>query len=185
MGFSRAYISQLARHGAPAVWHDRTEPCVPVQKQVTLGTSLPVSGLEMVCSALLLSQPPFSLPFSLSKLSLQRDSYNWDSRASVASSSCPRGLLFSGTLTSLKDVSGRDSRCVWLSAPGGGGAGCRGGGGVAWKPASVPPWGHPQLSVQAPCELGMDSTGSHSHNTPESLAHSRSFLCCFHQPIVR
>lgn len=55
MGFSRAYISQLAMRSAPAVWHDRTELCVPVQKQVTLRTSLPVSGLEMVCSALLLS----------------------------------------------------------------------------------------------------------------------------------
>ena len=79
---------------------------------MTLRTRLPVSGLEMVCSALCCHNPPpalhvLSLPFSLSKLSLQRDSCNWDSRATVAPSSCLRGLLFSGTLTSLKDVSGR------------------------------------------------------------------------------
>lgn len=52
------------------MWHDGTELCVPVQKQVTLRTSLPMSGLEMVCSALLLSltrPPPFSLCLSLCK----------------------------------------------------------------------------------------------------------------------
>lgn len=42
-------------HGGPAVRHDRTELCVPAQEQVTFRTSLPVSGLEMLPSAFLLS----------------------------------------------------------------------------------------------------------------------------------
>lgn len=66
-GFSQAYISQLAVHSGPAVRHDRTELCVPAQEQVTFRTSLPVSGLEMVCSALLLSQPPLLLAFPFVK----------------------------------------------------------------------------------------------------------------------
>lgn len=53
--FSQAYISQLAVHSGPAVWHDGTELCVPAQETGDFRTSLPVSGLEMVCSAFLLS----------------------------------------------------------------------------------------------------------------------------------
>lgn len=54
-GFSQAYISRLAMHGGPAVRHDGAELSAPAQEQVTLRTSLPVSGLEMLPSAFLLS----------------------------------------------------------------------------------------------------------------------------------
>lgn len=127
-------------HSAPAVWHDRTELCVPVQKQVTLRTSLPVSGLEMVCSALRCHNTPFLFAFLFVKLSLQRDSSNWDSRATVASS--PRGLLSFGTLTSLKDALGRGQQvCVAKCSERWWGGGLIQGweGGVAWKPTSAFP----------------------------------------------
>lgn len=132
--------------------------------------------------------PPavLSLSFSLSKLSLQRDSCNWDSRATVASSSCLSGLLFSGTLTSLKDVSGRGQQvCVaeraerrWTGRQGQGWAGN--------PPQCLP-------GITSSClswlrESGMKSTGNHlmlTQHPSQCLAHSRPLVRSIHQPAVR
>ena len=132
-------------------------------------------------------RPGLSLPFSLSKLSLPRDSCNWDSRATVASSSCLSGLLFSGTLTSLKDVSGRGQQVCVAERPE---RRWTGRWGQAW--AGNPP--HCLPGITSSClswlrESGMESTGNHLMLTPppppQCLARSRPLVRSVHQPAVR